>query len=69
MEANNMITDEMKEILKNHHAEELRDCEEYSKLSEELKELKCFRASGILEDISREEKSHAKLIQHILETS
>lgn len=52
----------MIEELKRRYDEELKDAETYKRLAKECPEYGC-----ILEDISREELSHAKHIQYILE--
>lgn len=52
----------MIEELKRRYEEELKDAETYERLAKE-----CPEYGSILKDISKEEHSHAKHIQFILE--
>lgn len=57
----------MKDILIEHHKEEKADCEFYHRLAEEAYQLGLECASGVLNDIADEEKTHALMIEHILD--
>lgn len=50
------------ELLKQRHHEELEDAENYEKLSKE-----CPEYGSVFRDISREEKTHAKLLEFVME--
>lgn len=50
------------EVLKQRHKEELEDVETYANLAK-----KCPEYGSILNDISHEEKTHAKLLNYIIE--
>lgn len=57
---------EIKECLSDMHEEENKDGKKYEDLAYDLKMNDCHEASGILLDIARDEKSHAKALHYIL---
>lgn len=59
------MTEEMKARLIAKHAEELKDVNEYHELAEAAHE-KHPEASRIFRDISHEEATHAKMLEHLI---
>lgn len=57
----------MREILLQHHKDELEDHEKYIELAKMAYEKGFDCAAGILEDIAHDEETHATAIKHILE--
>lgn len=61
------MTLEQKECLKKLHAEELEGDKKYEDMAYALKMNDDHHAAGILLDIAKDERSHAKALAHILE--
>lgn len=61
------MTDELKKKITAHHAEEMADITAYENLAKEARTAGCHETAGIIEDIVNDEKSHAKILEHILE--
>lgn len=59
-----MTVDEMKKRMQEHVAEEKKDAEAYHALAEQHPDY-----AGIFRDIARDEESHARILEHILEHS
>lgn len=57
----------LKETLEACHSDELDDVAKYEKLAKEAYEHGYETASGVLNDIATEERTHAMAIAHILE--
>lgn len=59
------MSDEQRKMLKDAHEDELKDVDKYCEMAEHFKE-NC-RIKGILKDIAHEERTHALMIEHILD--
>lgn len=61
------MTDELRKKITARHTEELADIQAYEMLAKEARSSHCYETAGIIEDIMCDEKSHAKMLEHILE--
>lgn len=60
------MIEDVKKKLQAKHTEELADAKAYDDLAKEAMEAGHHHVCGILTDIANEEKSHAEVIEHIL---
>lgn len=62
------MTPELQKMIEDAHKEELADINKYMKMSDIAKDNGNYCICGILKDIVHDEKSHAKILEYILET-
>lgn len=59
------MSEELRSMLKSAHEEELKDVDKYCEMAEHFDDNR--RIKGILKDIAHEERTHALMIEHILD--
>lgn len=62
-----MSKEELIECIKTHHKDEVEDHNKYTTMDQNAYELDMDYAAGILNDIARDENTHAKALEYILE--
>lgn len=58
----------LKEKLMHCHKEELEDVEAYTSMALEAHKMGHYEICGVLKDISEDERTHAEILHHVLDT-